>query len=397
MEKVIFKRDVFDEIKNYLGTNNIIVLHGARQVGKTHILYYLQKYLDDLHKQTFYIDLEDSRMLEVINNGIDSFLSYINESGVKNGATIFIDEIQYLDNPSSFLKLMIDHHTEYQLVVSGSSSFDIKSKFSNSLVGRTVEFEIFPLSFSEFLRFKEIKTGMISQLVDLYGEYIAFGGYPKVVTENEVSRKEKYLLQVIDTYIRRDISDLANIKDTKKFNDLLKVLASQSGQLLKVSELSNITGLAMQTINIYLEILEETYIIKLVSPFSNSPKVEIGKTPKIFFYDTGILQMIWMKKLQREKVGNVFETSVFSELVKKYGRKNINYWRNKNMNEIDFILNIRDVVVPIEVKNNFSQFKKSKINSFLEKYKIENFYVTSLSGKKDNKHYIYPWELGLKI
>ena len=393
MEKVILKRDIIDEIQTYLGTNNIIVLHGARQVGKTHILYYLQNYLQGLQKQTHYMDLEDSRDLENVDQGIDYFLSYIKGAGIKEGATIFIDEIQYLNNPSSFLKLMIDHHSEYQLVVSGSSSFDIKSKFSDSLVGRTVEFEIYPLNFSEFLRFKNIKTNLISQLYDLYNEYIAFGGYPKVVIEDDILRKEKYLQQVIDTYIKKDIFDLANIKETKKFSDLLKVLSSQSGQLLKISELSDITGLAMQTINSYLEILEETYIIKLISPFSTSPKVEVGKTPKIFFYDTGILQMIWIKKLQKEKIGNVLETSVFSELVKKYGRGNINYWRNKNMNEIDFIVEIDNEILPIEVKNNFAQFKKSKINSFLEKYKIDKFNVVGLDGEKNQDYFKYPWEI----
>jgi len=160
-----------------------------------------------------------------------------------------------------------------------------------------------------------------------------------------------------------------------------------------VSELSDICGLALQTINSYLEILEETYIIKLVSPFSTSAKVEIAKTPKIFFYDTGILQMLWFKRLQNGNVGNIFETSVFSELVKKFGIENINYWRNKNMNEIDFILNKNNEILPIEVKSNFSQFKKSKINSFLEKYKIKDFYVIGLLGEKNKEYYKYPWEI----
>ncbi|OGM87022.1 hypothetical protein A2616_02260 [Candidatus Woesebacteria bacterium RIFOXYD1_FULL_33_11] len=103
--------------------------------------------------------------------------------------------------------------------------------------------------------------------------------------------------------------------------------------------------------------------------------------------------MIWIKKLQKEKIGNVLETSVFSELVKKYGRGNINYWRNKNMNEIDFIVEIDNEILPIEVKNNFAQFKKSKINSFLEKYKIDKFNVVGLDGEKNQDYFKYPWEI----
>ncbi|MDO8340422.1 MAG: ATP-binding protein [Candidatus Woesebacteria bacterium] len=393
MENGIIKRDIFDKLESFLGTKNIIVLHGARQVGKTHIMYFIEKFLQKRGEETHYIDLEDSRFVEILDRGVDSFTAYLKGEGVKNKVTVFIDEIQYLQDPSSFLKLIVDHHPEIQLIVSGSSSFNIKSKFSDSLVGRTVNFEIFPLSFSEFLRFKKINTSMTDKLLSLYNEYMAYGGYPKIVLDDDIKHKEIYLQQIIDTYIRKDISDLANVKDTKKFNDLLKVLASFSGQLLKVSELSDICGLALQTINSYLEILEETYIIKLVSPFSTSAKVEIAKTPKIFFYDTGILQMLWFKRLQNGNVGNIFETSVFSELVKKFGIENINYWRNKNMNEIDFILNKNNEILPIEVKSNFSQFKKSKINSFLEKYKIKNFYVIGLLGEKNKEYYKYPWEI----
>ena len=103
--------------------------------------------------------------------------------------------------------------------------------------------------------------------------------------------------------------------------------------------------------------------------------------------------MLWFKRLQNGNVGNIFETSVFSELVKKFGIENINYWRNKNMNEIDFILNKNNEILPIEVKSNFSQFKKSKINSFLEKYKIKDFYVIGLLGEKNKEYYKYPWEI----
>lgn len=389
----IIKRDVFDEIKTYLGTSNIIVLHGARQVGKTHILYFIKNYLLKKGEQTCYIDLEDSRYVDILDEGVDSFLKYLNGEGFSGKMTVFIDEIQYLSSPSPFLKLLIDHHPEIQLIVSGSSSFNIKTKFSDSLVGRTVNFEIYPLSFPEFLRFKNVKSSLEDKLGALYGEYMSYGGYPKIVLDDNLKHKETYLQQIIDTYVKKDISDLAKIKDTKKFNNLLKILASQSGQLVNVQNLSKICGIASQTVSNYLEILEETYILKLVSPFSTSSKVEVAKTPKVFFYDTGILQMLWLKKLQPENIGNIFETSVFSELVKKFGAENINYWRNKNANEVDFILQKDGEILPIEAKYNFSQFKKSKMVPFLEKYGIKDFYVTGLKGKKDQSFQKLPWEL----
>ena len=394
MENGVLKRDVFDKIRPFLGTKNIIVLHGARQVGKTHILYYIKNYLGEKNEPSYYIDLEDSRYVETLDRGIEAFLNYLKGEGWDGKkAFVFIDEIQYLTNPSPFLKLVADHVPNIQLIVSGSSSFNIKSKFSDSLAGRTVNFEIYPLSFGEFLRFKNIKTSMEDRLISLYKEYMSFGGYPKIVLDDDITRKETYLQQIIDTYIKKDISDLANVKDTKKFNDLLKILASQSGQLVNIAELSKICSLASPTISNYLEILEETYILRLVSPFSTSPKVEVAKAPKVFFYDTGILQMLWLRRLQTENVGNILETSVFSELVKKFGVENINFWRNKNQNEIDFILQTNSKMLPIEVKYNFSQFKKIKLAPFLGKYKLDNFYVAGLMGRKDKSYFKYPWEL----
>lgn len=409
MHKELLKRDIVDEINKYLGTDNIIVLHGARQVGKSHILFYLKQQLENSNQKTYFFDLEDSRFVEILDAGIDAVLDFLKNEGldlekIKKSSQklyVFIDEVQYLKNPSSLLKLLIDHHKYIQLIVSGSSSFNIKSKFSDSLVGRTVNFEIFNLSFAEFLRFKNENIKLSSNLdkfhlektLKLYEEYGIYGGYPKIVLEDSIEKKEKYLQQIIDTYIKKDIRDLANIKSIDKFNNLLKVLAAQSGNLLNISELAKTCRLAQQTVETYLFILENTYIIKLIRPFSSSAKVEIVKTPKIFFYDTGILEMLWLKNLGKTFIGNIFETSIFSELVKKYGAQNINYWRNKNQNEIDFILAGKNGLLPIEVKKNFGNFRKASVAFFCKKYKTKNYKVVSLFGEKKDEHSFYPWEL----
>lgn len=395
MPEILYKRDILDQITPFLGTNNIIVLHGARQVGKTHILYLLQNYLTSQNSSTHYIDLEDSRYLDILNLGVDSFLSYLKSTGLSltkdSKHYIFIDEIQHLNQPSSLLKLLVDHHPYLQLIVSGSSSFDIKSKFSDSLVGRTVNFEIFPLSFNEFLRFKQIPP--ITPYDVSYRQYLSYGGYPKIVLTDDLILKEKYLQQIIDTYVKKDIFDLAKVTEPIKFNNLIKVLASCSGQLLNIAQLGNTCDLSSATIRHYLHILESTYVIKLVTPFSRSAKIEVSRTPKIFFYDTGLLQMLLIKKLQTENIGNIFETSIFSELVKKYGQNNLNYWRNKNGNEIDFILQTKLGILPIEAKYNLNLFSPSKIEPFLKKYHLTKYTVVGLQGTKHSSNYIYPWEI----
>lgn len=412
MPTKLYKRNAFAEIIKYIFADEIVVLHGARQVGKTHLLYLIENYLKSDGHKTYYIDLEDSRFLKILDAGTEEFLKHLQEEGFNIGSLpdskknfVLIDEIQYLKDPSSFLKLIADHHKKIKLIISGSSSFSIKSKFKDALVGRTVDFEIFPLSFEEFLEFKEYKISpeilkkpaltdkKIGELTNLFKEYVLYGGYPKIVLTENLAAKEKYLQQIIDTYIKKDIRDLANIRDLDKFNKLVEVLASQSGQLLDVSELSNTCRLAKQTVENYLFILENTYIIKLLRPYFKNIRSELFKTPKIFFYDAGLQQMLWLKQLQKEALGSVFETAIFGELVKKYGKDNLFYWRTTDKKEIDFIVRIKNDILPIEAKLNFEQFNKSAIAYFRDKYKINNYIVTAMRGERKDEHSRYPWTL----
>ena len=402
----IRKRLILDKITKYLSTNEIIILHGARQVGKTTILLYIQDQLNAKQEKTYFIDLEDSRYQRILDNGVEEFIKHLKEQGfevVENAnkkVFVFIDEIQYLINPSSFLKLIADHYPQIKLIVSGSSSFNIKKKFSDSLSGRTVNFDIYNLSFSEFLRFKGIDLNLESlsqfhkqKAIELYKEYALYGGYPKIVLEQSKEKKERYLQQIIDTYVKKDVRDLADVRDTKKFNDLLKILASQSSGMLNISQLASICSLSQATVENYLFILESTYVIKLVPPFSRSSKVEVVKAPKIFFYDTGLMQVLHLNSLQSVLTGGVFETSVFSELCKKYSVENIRYWRTKKQVEIDFVLNAGRKILPLEVKENFSSFNERAIIAFCERYKTKDYKLVSLFGQKKRENSIFPWEI----
>ena len=405
MEK-IYKRTVIDEINKYLHTDDVIVLHGARQAGKTSILYYLRDQLQKQGEVSYFIDLEDSRFVKILDTGVEEFRRHLEEEDIKTidknkKIFVFVDEIQDLNNPSAFLKLTADHHKDIKLIVSGSSSFAIKSKFRDSLVGRTVNFDIFNLSFREFLLFnqytfedgKVYTQKKIDELKAKFKEFVLYGGYPRIVLTPEIDRKEKYLQQIIDTYVKKDIRDLANVKDIDKFNKLLETLAAQSGQLLNIAELSNTTRISKQTIEKYLFIMENTYLIKLVRPFSSNIRSELFKLPKIYFYDSGLMQMLWLKGLQKELIGNVFETGVFTELVKKNTKDNIFYWRTKDKKEIDFILKTKNITMPIEVKLNFEQFNPSAIKYFNNHYHLNQYKVASLYGIPKNEFHVYPWDV----
>ena len=154
MEEKIYRRKLIDEIVKYLKSKEIIVIYGPRQVGKTSVLKYLIKHY--IRKNAFYFDLELPNLLELCNKGAERVFEYLIQKGADEKSKIFliIDEIQYLDDPSRFLKIMHDHYPLIKLIVSGSSTFEIKKKFKESLAGRTINFELYPLSFEEFLIFK---------------------------------------------------------------------------------------------------------------------------------------------------------------------------------------------------------------------------------------------------
>ncbi len=403
----LIERKIIKKIEKFISTDDIVILHGARQVGKTSILHIIKDKLDKQGKQTHYIDLEDLRLLEIFDEGPERVIKYLQINNILNKKKLFlfVDEIQYLKNPTNFLKLMYDNYcNKIKLIVSGSSSFEIKKKFKDSLVGRTIEFNIYPLSFDEFLNFKNVNINICekitikkteNELKDLYLEYILYGGYPKIVLETNKENKEIYLQQIIDTYIRKDIRDLANIKDILKFNKLLEILASQSGNLLNVNELSNTSKLARQTIDEYLFIMENTYILKPVYPYSSNLRSELFKTPKIYFYDTGIANLLWYKHLPEKENGNIFETAIFSELIKMDKIRKINYWRTQDKKKIDFIIQINRSIYPIEVKLNQAQLKLTALRYFNEKYKSKKNYVITLEKHKKKIDYIilYPWEI----
>lgn len=405
----IYKREIINEILKYLYEKEVIILYGARQVGKTFILYWLRNFLQEKKEQVYWLDLEERRYLETLNQGPENLKKLLLEEGFNLEKRIFvlIDEIQYLKNPTNFLKLVSDHYRNFKLIVSGSSTFEIKKKIEKALVGRALIFEIFGLSFEEFLIFKEYQkpTEPVltkikeEELKELFTEFVLYGSYPKISLISEKEKKEKYLWQIIDTYLKKDIRDFAEIKEVEKFNKLLEILASQTGRLLNIEELSNTCRLAKQTVEKYLFILENTYVIRLVKPFFKNLRSELFKTPKIYFYDSGLTHLLWLKVISPEVLGEIFETVIFSELVKNFGKELVNFWRTKDKKEIDFILKYKNEIIPIETKVNFAAFSKRPIDYFLKKYKIRQYYFVGLKGNKpeEENFLLYPWQIIKKI
>jgi len=389
----LLPRRVLPEIEKNLDKPGAILLVGAWQVGKTSILYLLMDFLRKkgvAENRIFYLDLEDISLLDVLNRGVKEFLAYLRAHGAEadQRVYVFVDEIQYMENPTNFLKLIADHYKNIKLIVSGSSTLEIRRKFKNSLAGRKAVFEIHPLDFCEYLIFKEeeklangLQEGDLrhisleTTLDDLparffaqdlerhFYEYLCFGGYPGVVLEAEQERKISYLMDIYNSYVRKDIKDLMRVDNVAAFNNLIKVLALQIGNVVNITELCTAVKIARETLERYLFLLENTFIIKMVSPFSSNPRKEISKMPKVYFMDTGLRNMVIRNFAQledRADSGTLAENGVFSNLFKNLAPlEELHFWRTLSKSEVDFVIVRGDQTTPIEVK--YAAFRSAKI------------------------------------
>lgn len=426
--KVVFPekllpRDVLTEILPFLEEENIIVLLGARQTGKTSLLYLLIQHLLKKglpEQQIIYFDLENIHDFNKLDSLTDfnDFLEMLKDYGVdsQQKVFVFIDEIQHLANPSSFLKYLHDHYkSKLKFIVTGSSSLEIKKKFSDRLTGRIYRFLVQPLCFKEFLVFKketelaqkitqlglpafildkkkekylsEITVDEEKRLQRLVSEYITLGGYPAIAQQENFLVKEKELQEIYSLYIRRDIKDIGEIEDVTGYNKLVSLLGFQIGNLVNEQELSISSGLSRPTVKKYLFLLENTFVLSLVPPFFTNKRTEITKTPKVYFADTGLRNGVVNNFDSIEKrvdTGQLLENFVFSELAKKDNfADKIRFWRTQAKNEVDFIWQ-EDLAkfYPIEVKSKFSSKRPfpSGLKNFIKNYKLEKAFIVHLGS-----------------
>lgn len=399
MNKNIIERHIIKKITLFLKTDDILLLYWARQVGKTTIMKFIQQTLID--DNTYFFDLENTEYLELLNQNPNFFIEYLKSYHwwkESEKMVIFIDEIQYLDNPTSFLKYIHDKYSNIKLIVSWSSTLEIRGKLHDSLVWRIIKFDILPLSFEEFLVFKkkenlsktigkQIFLPIINNEIKFFfEEYTKFWWYPKIVLENNADIKKEYLKQIFDTYIQKDIKDIGKIKEVEKFNKALKILADQSWNLLNVSEFANTIGITQSTLSERLFLLENTFVIQLIRPFSNNIRWELTKMPKIFFIDNGIRNFI---NNSYETEWNSLENSFFSHINNSYKFKKIQFYRTQDKKEIDFILDWE----PYEVKTNYNWKSLTPLNYFFEKYHKKGNIITLNKGENTKYTILYPREI----
>jgi len=378
------KRLYFNKILEDINKPHISLLIGARQVGKTTLIRQLHNELKSNKKNVAFINLENKQFRMMLDETPENIFQLIPPLERQSCLYLFIDEVQYLKDPSNFLKHIFDDYREQiKLIITGSSSFYIDRKFKDSLAGRKRIIEIPPLSFKEVLIFKDredlakyINNGPIplvyqTEIKKLFYEYLVYGGYPDVVLADSLKEKVLILKELVDSYVKKDAIE-ADLKKPQSYLHLLKLLAERSGSLINIQSLANDVGINTKTIESYLWVLQKSFHIHTINSFHRNISSELKKMNKIYINDLGLRNYLVSNFSPiglREDKGIILENYVYNLFREKLSVGSIKFWRTQKKQEIDFI--ISDFVAnseAIEVKFNKENFKVSKYNFFRERY-----------------------------
>jgi hypothetical protein len=374
-------------ISNHISKREFTILIGARQIGKSTLLKQLFEELKQNGEAVFFLNLDRKDILEELNQNPENLLKICPLQSDKK-IIVFIDEIQYLDDATNFLKLLFDEYsTQLKIVATGSSAFYIDRQFNDSLVGRKKIFQMGTLDFEEFLLFKN-RADLVNEISQFKSkkksksiqenllwaymdEFINYGGYPAVVLEENVEDKIELLREIRDSYIKRDVLE-SGITDETKFYRMLMLLASQTGNLLNVNEISNTLRISNATVENYLYVLQKCFHITLLKPFYANLRKELTKMPKVYINDLGLRNVLinYFSPLeQRADKGAVLENFSFRLLSERFEEDQIKYWRTADGNEVDFVIETSYLKgFAVEIKFSDQEAKMSKYNKFIQNY-----------------------------
>jgi predicted AAA+ superfamily ATPase len=381
----MISRKILADLKEHLPKKEFSIITGARQTGKSTLLKQLEVYCRGKELPVVFLNLENRTILSELNENPLNLLKFIPESGEKTVA--LVDEIQYMDDPSNFLKLLYDEHSDYlKIVATGSSAFYIDTKFRDSLAGRKKLFQLFTCSFDEHLLLNgksdlleekkrlldkpDYKSPFIDYLHIEWEEYMIYGGYPAIITEPDKQEKINRLKEIRDSFVKRDILE-SGVKNESVFYNLFRILAGQTSYLVNVNELSSTLRIKNDTVVSYLNVLQKCFHIALIKPFFRNIRNELVKMPKVFFLDTGLRNCLlnnFLPLTERTDKGELWENTFLRILADKYGTDPVQFWRTASGNEVDFVLSDIGKLKAFEVKYDKNQVRTSKYRLFKEAY-----------------------------
>jgi len=370
-------RNIEKQIISRISTSNkIIVLYGARQVGKTTLIKTLLK---NKFKNVLEVNADQKRYQDVLSSTDLNQLTRL----VAGYNLLFIDEAQRIPNIGLNLKIIHDNIPDLKIIATGSSSFELTNKISEPLTGRTWTYILYPIS---ILEWKELLNPF--EIDEKLPEYLTYGMYPEIFSYQNELDKMDYLKELINSFLYKDLLELSQIKNSGKIYDLLRLLAFQIGSLVSYSELGKKLGLSTDTVISYIDLLEKVFVIYRMPGFSKNLSKEITKNKKIYFFDVGVRNALiedFSLPDRRQNIGHLWENFIISERIKRnnYLRAHLNsfFWRTYTGAELDYVEQGSGKLSGVEIKWGNRLAKAPK--TWLDAYKKADFKTINLENYQD--------------
>lgn len=373
-----YKRAVLTEFTRKLLPNKVLILLGARRVGKTALIKnYLETIPADSYLQLNGEDIKDANLLK--ERSVSNYKRLL-----ANVPLLVIDEAQHIPDIGMILKLIVDSIDGIKVIATGSSVFDLSNNLGEPLVGRKNTMYLFPLAQIEFSEKENYK-----KTIENLEQRLLFGSYPELEQYEDWASKEEYINEIINSYLLKDILIFDGIKHSNKIYDLLRLIAFQIGKEVSLLELATQLQMSKNTVANYLDLLSKVFVLFKVEGFSRNLRKEIVKSSRWYFYDNGIRNGIInnFKTIEnRNDIGELWENYLASERIKKQQYQKINtknyFWRTYDQQELDWLEERGETLAGFEFKWN--ENRKAKIpTAFAKAYPEATFEVINRSNYLD--------------
>ncbi len=365
-------RELKKQISDRLKPQKVMLIYGARRVGKTLLL------------REIYNEFDGKKLL--LNGESADTVRMIADKSISNYKRLFegvellaIDEAQHIPEIGMKLKLMVDEIPGLSIIATGSSSFDLQNQAGEPLVGRCTRFMLTPFSIRELS-----KQQTTFETIANIEQYLVYGSYPELSSITTVSEQAHYLTEIVDSYLLRDILAVDGIKNAQKMHDLLRLIAYQVGSEVSTEELGKQLGISRNTAERYLDLLQKVFVLYRLGGYSKNLRKEVTKSSKWYFIDNGIRNAVLndfrpFADRSSEERGALWENFIISERMKiKHNEmKNVNmyFWRTYDQQEIDLIEEENNSLSAFEMKAGKKNPKAPK--AFADAYPDAEFNVVN--------------------
>lgn len=360
----MINREIQSSIESKLFKGKLLIIYGARQVGKTTLIKKIGEKFDD---KTVYLNCDEPDIREILTDATSTKLKNL----IGQHTLILIDEAQRVKNIGITLKLFADQIKDVQVIATGSSAFELSNVINEPLTGRKYEYHLYPISMRELSK----SSGWL-EANRLLEERIIYGMYPEIIINQ--TEKKTLLKEITRSYLFKDILSYEGIRKPEILEKLIIALAAQIGSEVSYNELSNTVGIDKDTITKYIDILEKAFIVFRLNPFSKNLRTEITKMRKVYFYDTGVRNALisnFNNLETRNDKGALWENFLISERLKMNAAFNRDaktyFWRTSQQQEIDYVEDIEGRLYAYEF--TYSEKKKKQISkTFLNAYETKS-------------------------